>query len=65
MDKAPLTENQEAVTQKKKANKEKHAFAESMDAMANEKRHIEEHEALKRAPMPDGLRQLCQTLIKH
>jgi hypothetical protein len=43
----------------KKSNEKKHPFADSMDQMANEKIHIEEHKKLKevetkRTPMPSS-----------
>lgn len=41
----------------RKENEKKHDFADSMDQMANEKKHIEESEKHKRAPMPDALRE--------
>lgn len=43
-------------------NRQKHEFADSMDKMASEKRHIEDHEEIKRAPMPDNLRQLIKSI---
>ncbi len=46
----------------KQYNSKRHDFADSMDQMANEQRHIAEHEQTKRAPMPDFLRELCKKI---
>lgn len=47
-------------------NSKKHDFADSMNQMANEKRHIEEHEQRKQeekwAPMPDNIREIIKGL---
>lgn len=48
--------------EQKQENEKKHAFAESMNQMANEKKYIEVHEKEKYAPMPDNLRELCKRL---
>jgi hypothetical protein len=46
-------------------NQERHSFADSMDAMANEKRHIDKNDELKRAKMPDNLRGIQISRIKN
>jgi hypothetical protein len=46
----------------KAENERVHEFAESKNQMANEAKHIEEHEQIKRAPMPDSLRSIIQDL---
>lgn len=46
----------------KKENSKKHDFAQNMDQMANESKHIKEHEEIKRAPMPDSLRRLVKSM---
>lgn len=43
-------------------NGKMHSFAESKNQMANEARHIEEHETIKRAPMPDNLRSMIKSI---
>lgn len=48
--------------EKKKENEKKHDFAESMNKMAQEKKHIEENEKLKYAPMPSNLKTFIQSL---
>lgn len=40
----------------RKENEKQHDFSDSMNQMANEKRHIEESEQYKRAAMPEELR---------
>lgn len=46
----------------KEQNATIHSFAESKNQMANEAKHIEEHEAVKRAVMPDNLRALVKNI---
>lgn len=52
---------QKSFLDKKTENAKKHPFAESMDQMANEERHIKEHEHRKneerRGGMPDHIRE--------
>lgn len=43
-------------------NARKPEWAESKNQMANEQRHIEEHEAIKRAPMPETLRATIKNM---
>lgn len=42
-----------------------HPFAESKNQMASEAKHIEEHEAIKRAPMPESLRSLVKNISRR
>lgn len=42
-------------------NEKKHDFAKSMDQMALEKKHIEEHERMKQVPIPKEFRGLVNT----
>lgn len=46
-------------------NEKKHDFAESMNQMASEKRHIEEHEKVKHNPVPENLRGLLPLYKKN
>ncbi len=43
-------------------NAKVHDFAESKNQMARETAHIEKHEVIKRAPMPDNLRALIKNI---
>ena len=43
-------------------NGKKHGFADSMDQMANEQKHIDEHEKIKSSLMPDNLREQIRGL---
>jgi hypothetical protein len=45
-------------------NSKKHDFSESMDKMANEEKHIEEHRVFKSTPMPENLRKMYKSLGK-
>jgi len=52
----------------KAENEKRHEFADNMDnvaqskqQMANEEKHIQEHEAIKYAPMPEYLREMIKT----
>jgi hypothetical protein len=52
----------------KAENEKRHDFADSMDnavkskqQMDNEEKHIQEHEAIKYAPMPEYLREMIKT----
>jgi hypothetical protein len=63
--------NQKSKSDYREANAAKHSFAESknnaaasQEAMAREAKHIEEHEAIKRAPMPAALRDMIKGM-KH
>lgn len=62
-------ENTGEVDQKERkiVNERRHGFADSMDQMACEQRHIEQHEAIKqqeikRTRMPDSLRQMIRRI---
>lgn len=46
-------------------NTKVHDFAESKNQMASEAKHIEEHEAIKRAPMPESLRSLVKNISRR
>lgn len=48
-----------------KENAMVHSFAESKNQMANEAKHIEEHEVIKRAPMPESLRSLVKNISRR
>lgn len=41
--------------EQKKANEQKHNFADSMNQMANEKKHIEEHNKIKEMEIKEGM----------
>lgn len=41
----------------KEQNETKHDFADSMNQMAREKKHIEEHEKIKKMPIPEDIRE--------
>lgn len=56
--------NKSSYKKNKKENAKRHEFADSMDQVANEKKHIEENEKVKYAPMPENVRQLCKDLLK-
>lgn len=49
------------VHDQKSINSKKHEFAESMDQMASEKRHIEKNEEFKKTRMPDNLKNMFRT----
>jgi transposase len=49
----------------KAQNETVHPFAESKNQMANEAKHIEQHEAIKRAPMPESLRSLVKNISRR
>ena len=49
---------------KKTANGQKHEFAQSMDQMASEAKHIEQHEEIKTAPMPQLIRDILHIPLK-
>src|SRR3990167_2002898 len=44
-------------------NTKRHDFADSMDRMASEQRHIERHEEIKRTKMPDEIKKLYKPKI--
>lgn len=46
-------------------NAKVHDFAESKNQMAREAKHIEEHEAIKRAPIPEEFRDLMKKLRRR
>lgn len=50
--------------EQKKDNQKKHDFANNMDQMANEKKHIEENTKLKRTKMPDYLKAIVNKKCK-
>lgn len=52
----------EPTKKKAQTNSKKHDFSESMNAMANEKRHIENYEKEKYALMPSVLREYCKNI---
>lgn len=47
----------------KAENEKVHDFAESKNQMANETKHIEEHEVIKRTQMPEGLRSMIHNML--
>jgi len=53
----PQTSTPKTKADWKAENAKVHEFAQSKDQMANEAKHIAEHEAIKRSPMPDYLKE--------
>lgn len=53
---------QKTKTDWRQENSKVHEFAESKNQMANEARHIEQHEEIKRTPMPESLRSLIKNI---
>lgn len=49
----------------KDENLKRHDFADSMNQMASEKRHIEQNSAHKQSRMPDNLRSLYKSLTEN
>jgi len=47
----------------KESNEKKHDFANSMDQIARESNHIEEHEIIKQTPLSDETKKACHELL--
>lgn len=64
--KEELSNNKELLYGKSVDNSKRHDFADSMDQMANEDRHIREHEERKQvekfSPMPEDFREMINNL---
>lgn len=55
-------EQKKSKSQWREENAKVHAFAESKEQMANEAKHIKQHEEFKRTPMPDALRSVIKNI---
>lgn len=56
------TKKTKSFLDKKTQNEKRHSFADSMDQMATEAKHIRLHEQQKRSPMPDELKRITRFL---
>jgi hypothetical protein len=63
--KSSCSEQKKSKSDWRKENEQVHSFADSKNQMANEAKHIEEHEVIKRTPMPDSLRAMVKSIKCH
>lgn len=62
--KEELKKNKKSFYSKKAENKKKHEFAVSMDQMAREAEHIDQHERLKKEPICSKMKSILSAGIK-
>lgn len=62
---APEKPRSQSKSDWKAENAKVHAFAESKNQMAREAKHIEQHEAIKRVPIPEEFKDLVKKLKRR